>query len=87
MALDEETKQFIVKAVDTLNESLIEQLNKNFNHVSNRFDDVDKRLSTIESKLHIVQKDTNIIPDIFGLLEKDGDDIAKLTKRIDGLEN
>ena len=77
----------IVKAVDTLNESLIKQLNKNFTHVSNRFDDMDKRLSTIESKLNIVQKDTNIIPDIFGLLEKDGDDIAELTKRIDGLEN
>ena len=87
MALDDEAKQFIVKAVGTLNKSLIEQLNKNFTYVSNRFDDVDKRLSIIESKLNIVQRDTNIIPDIFGMLEKDGCDIAELTKRIDGLGN
>ena len=86
MTLDEETKQFIVRAIDAITQPLVKQINDNFEYVSKRFDDVDRRLSVIESKLNIVQKDTTIIPQIFGLLEQDDIDIVELTKRIDNLE-
>ena len=85
--MDNETKEYIVKAFKVLNHDVIININKNFNMVARRLDDLDKRLETIESRLNGISKDTNIIPDIFNMLEDDGKDIAHLTKRIDKLEN
>ena len=59
--MDEQTKQFIVKATIEANKPIIEQINHNFRHAVRRLDNMDKRLCAIESRLNMVQKDTNII--------------------------
>ena len=95
MVLDQETKDFMVKTADMFNQNLVKQLNanlitqlnKNSEHVGKRFDDMEKRLETIESRLKIMHGHTEIIPEIFTLLENDGNDIAKLTARIDKLDS
>lgn len=84
--MDDANKKFVLDAIHTAHAGLVDQLNKEvivklnakFDYVFKRFDDVNRRLGTIESRLNIVDKDTDIIPDIFGMLEKDGLDIVKL---------
>ncbi len=86
--MNDDDKKFVLDAINIANGNLITQLNKElinklnskFDYISKRLDDVDARLSTIENRLNIVAKDTTIIPDIFGMLEQDGLDIAKLEK-------
>lgn len=84
--MNDEDKKFVINAFRVLNNDLIKQLNKNFTHVSKRFDDMDARLCAIENRLNMVAKDTDIIPSIFSMLEEDGVDIAKLENRISKLE-
>ncbi len=76
MPLDKETKDFIIKTANMFNQNLVGQLDKNFKHISQRFDDMDKRLGSIENRLETiddrlnsVNKDTQIIPKII-LLEE-----------------
>ncbi len=95
MVLDKETKDFITKSniclhkeiTTQINKLLVTPLNEKFNFVYQRFDDMEKRLDKIESKLNIVEKDTKIIPDVFEMLETDGDNIANLTARVDKLDS
>jgi len=94
MALDQDTKDFIINSnkllyketVDQINTILVKPLNEKFDYVYKRFDDVERRLEKIESQLNIVGKDTKIIPKIFIMLESDGVDIAKLATRMDKLD-
>ncbi len=95
MVLDQETKNFMMKTADIFNQNLVKQLNdnlikllnKNSEHTGKRFDDIEKRLETIESRLKIIHGHTEIIPQIFTLLEDDGNDIAKHTARINKLDS
>lgn len=74
-------------------EDLIGHLNEVFEYTFKRFDDLEKRLirvedrmNTMDSNITSVKKDTTIIPDIFELLETDGEDIAKINSRVSELE-
>lgn len=92
--MDDANKKFVLDTINTAHAGLVDQLNKEvivklnakFDYVFKRFDDANRRLGTIESRLNIVAKDTDIIPDIFGMLEKDGLDIVKLEEMMTKLE-
>lgn len=99
--MDDSDKKFVVDTINTYNSALVDTLNKqiiaklnkqlasidkNFDHIWKRFDDVDKRLSRIEGNMHIVSKDTALIPEVLDTLVQDGQDIAKLEKRMTKLE-
>ena len=84
--MEVEEKLAIIEIVTVAQNDLVNKINTNFDHMSKRFDDVNNRLECIESKLKIVHKDTQILPDIFEILENDGRDIARIVTRVDNLE-
>ncbi|MYB46288.1 MAG: hypothetical protein F4X71_00910 [Cenarchaeum sp. SB0662_bin_33] len=88
------------KDLNEFTKNLIDQLNDVFNYTFHRFDDLEDklvniqtRLVNVENQLHMmktdvssVKKDTTIIPNIFEMLETDGEDIAQIKSRVADLE-
>lgn len=81
------------KDLNEFAQNLIDQLNDTFKYTFRRFDDIENRLIRVENQLHTmeshmssVKKDTTIIPNIFEMLETDGEEIAKVKSRVADLE-
>ena len=96
----EEKHNVTIEQFDSFVKDLIEQLNESFKYTYSRFDSIDTRLTTLEikikdleqtmtnvqSKVSSVKQDTTLLPPIFGLLEQDGRDIAKLKLKVSKLD-
>ena len=61
----------------------LEIIESRIESIKKRTETIESRLESIESRIIGVAKDTDILPDIFEILEGDGKDIAKLNIRVD----
>ncbi len=100
MAQDE-NKPLTTKQFNGFINDLVEHLNKVHSQTCRRLDDIDQslqkieiritnveqKIGVVESNISSVKRDTKSIPDIFDIPHIDGDDIAKLTTRVNKLEN
>ena len=98
---DSKSRPVTVADFNDFVESLVTHLNKVNNHNCRRLDDIERRLDsierrmgdftksidTIEGNMTHVKRNTELLPDIFAILHEDGDAIAKLTSRLEKLEN
>ena len=68
-------------------ERRLDSIERRLDSIERRMGDFTKSIDTIEGNMTHVKRNTELLPDIFSILHEDGDAIAKLTSRLEKLEN
>jgi len=80
----------VIEAVNNVIDILqkfIPTVTEDFKTMDNNFSIVIQRLERLESQITITQRNTELIPKILSILHDDGQEFAKIVKRVRKLEN